>query len=152
MSLTSSNSDSGISGNENSIPKFPERREKYLDWKMVMSAYLDARGLLEIATGEASSEEEDSDSKKSSSSSSSSSLSSFNEKSKRVYALLLQSFRDKQMLFAQQVKPGDAAALWKKLNDTYGIIKTTDTKMSILYQLQNIRKFTGEEAILGPGY
>lgn len=42
MSLNMS-SGGEFSSNENTIPKFPERREDYCNWRMVMSAYLDER-------------------------------------------------------------------------------------------------------------
>src|SRR5689334_18610697 len=131
LNMSFNNEYSSSSGGENSVPKFPDRKEDFEDWKMVMTAYLDARGLLEVvtnvtiqiskSTSSSSSGKDDTDTKSTKSSTPISSTTD-DDKRKRAHSLLLSSFKKKQLALAKQVQAGDAAALWKKINDVYGII------------------------------
>ena len=46
MSLNMSSDSASSLSSENAIPKFPDRKEEFHHWRMVMRAYLDAKGYL----------------------------------------------------------------------------------------------------------
>ena len=47
-------------------------------------------------------------------------------------------------MLVNDINQGDAKGLWKKLNDIYGVVKTNDTIMSIMNQLNNIKILKNE--------
>ena len=60
--------------------------------------------------------------------------------SKKAYAILLQSFKMKQLTLIANIQTG----VWNKINEVYGLRNTTDTHMSLLDQLKNIKKYNKE--------
>src|SRR6185437_8277667 len=137
MSLTNimSTSNDIVSINANVIPPFPSNKGDFDDWRMVMQAYLDARGLWSGVCNVDS---------KSVSSSSLSSPTEDSDKSKKAFSILLQSFGKKQLNNIKTLPAGDALAVWNKIISVYGIVKTTESRMSLLEQLKNIKKLRKE--------
>jgi hypothetical protein len=127
-----------MSSNESSklasaVPMFPDRVEEFDNWCFVMSAMLDAQGLWHVV-------ESPIDAKSSSSSSSTPAKKTDVEKSKEAYAILARSFGSKQIALVKQLPRGDAHAVWKKLVATYGVVRSTESKVSMLGQLSNVKK------------
>jgi hypothetical protein len=127
---------------ENAIPKFPNDREDFDDYRMVMIAFLDARGLWNSVQSTSKNETIQNNNKDESSSSPE--VSVIDEKTKRAYAILLQSFGREQLRLVKSVPSGDAAMVWKTIEQNYGIIKTTETYVSLLDKLNNIKKLNKE--------
>jgi hypothetical protein len=147
----STSSDTAFSSGENVIPKFPDRKEDFDEYRMVMQAYLDARGLwssVNVVSSVASLSKDVQEASESSSSSSTGDDKSktpvTDEKAKRAFAILLQSFKRKQLLMVKQITPGDAASVWKKICSVYGTVKSTETQVSLLDQLKYMKKTTKE--------
>ena len=131
-----------MSSNESSklasaVPMFPDRVEEFDNWCFVMSAMLDAQGLWHVV-------ESPIDAKSSSSSSSTPAKKTDVEKSKEAYAILARSFGSKQIALVKQLPRGDAHAVWKKLVATYGVVRSTESKVSMLGQLSNLKKSNTE--------
>ena len=90
-----------------------------------MRAFLNVRGLLYVVENGIQS---------------SSSSVADGEKMNRAYAVLLQSLNSKQLALIEQVQFGNAHEVWTVLNKAYGVVKTTDTQVSLLDQLHNLKK------------
>ena len=153
LESSSSSHSSSSSNSENSIPKFPSKRDEYRFYRKIMLAYLDSRGLKQVVLSKAVSssnsanakeisETEQQQQQQQSSSSSNTSTNNNNNSnealSKRAFSILLQSLNIEQQALVLNISDGDAAAVWKKLEDTYGTVKTTESRMSILDQLKYI--------------
>lgn len=128
---------------DSAAPKFPADKSKYLNWKRKIESFLKVRGLLKYIKENQlkNNENEDEDS---SSKNDNDEIKKNNETIKkendRVYNILIQSLTDDQMILLNDIEEGNAFELFKKLNDFYGAVKTTDTVISIMDQLSNNKK------------
>ena len=68
----------------------------------------------------------------------------FEKERKRTYNIILQTLSPEQLMLMSDVKKGDAYSLWKKLNDVFGTVKTTDSLVSIMNQLGTLSKNKNE--------
>ena len=119
---------------DTSAPKFPADKSKYINWKRKLEPFLNVRGLLKYIK-EDQLKRSESENKSKSSSSNDEQQQKINEITKRendrVYNILIQSLTDDQMILLNEIEEGNAFELFKKLNEFYGAVKTTDTLMSI---------------------
>ena len=140
----STSSSSSSSSSDHGIPKFPDNTKvDYVYWRMMMRACLAGRGLWfgVVVTSDVETGKTDNDSSSSTKSTTSISL---NEKSWKAYYILLQSFTKKQLTIINSIEEGNAAEVWKKIESVYGVVRSTESKMSKFDQLKMIKKMKNE--------
>jgi hypothetical protein len=116
---------------------FPAKVEEFVVWKRQIEAFLKVRDLLKYVAPVESSI----------ATSTKSEASDGGEKQRlyvngcdRAYSIIFNALNNAQALQVLEIETGDAAGVWKKLNETYGPVKSTDTLGSLLDQLQNAVK------------
>jgi hypothetical protein len=161
--MNSSTSESINSSNINvdsNIPKIPMSRKGYDDWRFMMECYLDVRGLkgllydssnipplndTKTISSDTIIKKDDKNESASSTttpvpSSSSNTITYTDYQRKRTYNILIQSLNSKQIKIIKHIKNLNIYLVWKKLKDTYGIIRTQSNEQSLIKQLNDIIK------------
>ena len=133
-----------------SAEKFPVDKSGFIYWKMKMESFLEVRELfvyveskVEIVEGKIAPSESQS-SKSEVSDDEKKEKERFEKERKRTYNIILQTLSPEQLMLMSDVKKGDAYSLWKKLNDVFGTVKTTDSLVSIMNQLGTLSKNKNE--------
>ena len=163
--MSNMSSPSSDSASTSSIPKLPNDRGQFDNWRMVMRAYLDDKGVWSVVSaGEGTGVSTSASLSVSSNSSSSTKSADSKGKDaddgstpnpspspgaedleggklkKKAWLILLQScWKASHYDHAKQVTYGDPAALWKRLNSSYGIVKTAETMAALHSQLASLR-------------
>ena len=160
------------SSSEGSIPPFPDDRAGYEDWKTKMTAYLHARKLLSVViapptyithktkleeskyaewVSESEKRLEQAETKLERKKEDASVMNDDDVKFKiehdkctRAASILLQSFKQKQLLIIKGIFQTNPHEMWKKINQAYGVLNTGDTVGSLITQLTNIKKKDNE--------
>ena len=124
-----------------SVPKFPQRREHFDQWKKIMKAYLVARDLYYdgVITNEPG---DKSDNKKSESEKVTKELRAARN---TAYSILLSSFGSDQMkLIMHEKYDGDAMAVWNVMIEAYGMPKSISNQSLLLSKLNTLTKNKNE--------
>ena len=142
MSLSMSSSDSSSFLGDKDVPKFPSRREDFKHWRMVMQAYLNARGLWSDAyTGSTV----NSTNSESSGKTEEELIGNSAKKNQLIaYSLLLKSFNKKQLELVESIPNGNAIEVWQALVRSYGVNKSTETRISLIEKLNSLNKVNSE--------
>jgi hypothetical protein len=153
--MSGASNSSSDNASSSSIPKLPHDRALFGQWRMVMHAYLNVKGVWSVvcagdgdgvsstagsSTKSVSKGKEDTDVETSVSSPSTGQEEPDVGKLKKLAWLILLQACSKPTHFdhAQQAD-GDPAALWKRLVSSYGIVKTAETMAALHAQLAFIR-------------
>ena len=119
---------------DSSAEKFPVDKSGFVFYKKKIESFLDVRDLSIYITDIASGSDTKSESE------SNGSKIDVSKERRRTYNIILQTLSNDQMMLCNDVKAGDAFGLWKKLNDVYGTVRTTDSLASIMHQLSSMTK------------
>jgi hypothetical protein len=171
LSVSGMSSSSSDSASTSSIPKIPNDRALFDNWRMVMRAYLDDKGVWSVVSaGEVGSVSAAASSSSSSSSSSkgitkgkddtddseASQVSpspgaedpEVSKFKKKAWSILMQSFsKPTHYDHARQVPEGDPAALWNRLIKSYGIVRTAESKAALRTQLYRSNRKTAKQTM-----
>ena len=172
--MSGDKSDDIFSSSENKIPKFPKDREYFKPWVQRMKLFLNIRGYWQVTsksiqaimdelTSTTNTNNNNNNNNKntgsstpstttsSSSSSSKGTLDELKEKltmqSMRAYYIIMQSLHYSQYTIVASVESDNAYELWKKINEVYGVVKTSETHASILSKIITIEKQRKETMI-----
>src|SRR6266702_3103081 len=126
-----------------SAEKFPVDKSGFTYWKMKMESFLEVRELF-VYVNEPKVEIVERESAPSKSESKIEVNDVKEKERKRAYNIILQTLSSDQLMLMSDVKKGDAYSLWKKLNDVYGTVKTTDSLVAIMNQLGTLSKNKSE--------
>ena len=61
-----------------------------------------------------------------------------------AYNLLIQSLNPKQIMLCQNIRMGNAFAVWRRLNENYGVIKSAASKHNLMQTLSDNIKLSSE--------
>ena len=137
------------------FPLFPAKREEFDNYKFLLDLYLEMRGLMNVVTNATSSlngnqeaeKAKNNDSKnEEKNKSSSSTQQAFSAESKRAYNIIIMSLsrESKQIDLVKGIPRGDAAAVYKKLVDTYGVVQSSSNQSLIIEKLNDATKLRSE--------